>query len=67
MDGNPNVRVRNYNGLALGGVTVPRKPSQLDELDPIAPKLIPIGVVTQSYKSRVGQQYKQLGPTEGRY
>lgn len=67
VDGNPNVRIRDYNRLALGGSTTVKPPTQLDELDPIAPKLSPFGVVSQSYRSKVGLQYKQLGPSDGRY
>jgi hypothetical protein len=39
----------------------------LDELDVNAPKLKPVGVVSQAYKSKAGQRYRDLGPTEGRY
>ncbi len=42
-------------------------PSTMDELDPIAPNLIPTGVVSQVYKSKTGRRYKDLGPIEGRY
>ncbi len=67
VDGNPNVRVRDYNRAALGGVTAVRPPARLDELDPNAPKLSPGGVVSQAYKSPTGQRYKDLGPQPGRY
>jgi hypothetical protein len=63
----PSVRIIDFNRSALGGVTAVKVPSILDELDVKAPKLIPFGVVSQAYKSKVGQQYKQLGPSEGRY
>jgi hypothetical protein len=39
----------------------------MDEMDPIAPNLKPVGVVSQVYKSKTGRQYKDLGPVEGRY
>lgn len=67
VDGNPNVRVQDYNRAALGGVTAIRKPSRLDELDTNAPSLSPGGVVSQVYKSPTGQRYKDLGPSTGRY
>jgi hypothetical protein len=63
VDGTPNVRWISSNGNA--GI-IP-KPSKLDELDPNAPKLKPVGVVSQVYKSKTGRRYKDLGPTEGRY
>jgi len=67
VDGDPNVRVQDYNRAALGGVTAVRPPARLDELDPNAPKLLSGGVVSTDYKSRIGQRYKDLGPSEGRY
>jgi hypothetical protein len=63
VDGTPSVRWVSSNGNA--GI-IPQ-PSQLDELDVNAPKLKPVGVVSQVYKSRIGQTYRDLGPTEGRY
>jgi hypothetical protein len=63
VDGNPDVTWR----------LIPRtpankpQPSNMDELDPIAPNLVPVGVVSQVYKSATGRRYKDLGPVEGRY
>lgn len=75
VDGNPFMRIVDFNRTALGGTTTIKQPSQLDELDPNAPKNTQIGVqvgpggsvVSQIYKSPNGQQYKQLGPRDGRY
>lgn len=69
VDGNPVVRIVDFNRLALGGSTTQglSTPSRIDELDTNAPNLTPTGVVSQVYKSRVGRQYKQLGPANGRY
>lgn len=67
VDGNPNVRIKDFNRAALGGVTTVRPPARLDELDTNAPNLTPTGVVSQVYKSKAGRQYKQLGPQPGRY
>ncbi len=63
VDGNPDVTWR------LIPRNVPNKPlpSTMDELDPIAPSLQPIGVVSQVYKSKPGRKYSDLGPTGGRY
>lgn len=63
VDGNPDVRWRTSNG----NLGVKPRPSNLDELDSIAPNLNPVGVVSQVYKSKTGRQYKDLGPVEGRY
>jgi hypothetical protein len=63
IDGTPNVRWISSNGNA--GI-IPR-PSRMDELDPQAPNLSPVGVVSQVYKSKTGRQYKDLGPDGGRY
>jgi len=43
------------------------QPSKMDELDPMAPNLTPVGVVSQVYKSSTGRRYKDLGPAGGRY
>jgi hypothetical protein len=61
------LRIHDYNRAALGGVTSVRPPARLDELDNNAPNLSPGGVVSQVYKSPIGQRYKDLGPQEGRY
>jgi len=62
-----NFRIFDYNRAALGGVTAVRPPSILDELDTDAPNLSPGGVVSQIYKSAPGRNYRDLGPSEGRY
>jgi len=70
VDGNPNVRIKDFNRAALGGVTTVRTPATLDELDPNAPNNYQAGtggVVSQIYKSSTGRNYKDLGPSEGRY
>ena len=67
VDGIPNVRIKDYNRAALGGVTTVRPPARLDELDTQAPNLSPGGVVSQIYKSIPGRNYRDLGPSEGRY
>jgi hypothetical protein len=70
VDGNPNVRIVDYNRTALGGVTAVRPPAQLDELDPNAPNNTQAGlggVVSQIYKSSPGRKYRDLGPQPGRY
>jgi hypothetical protein len=70
VDGNPNERIVDFNRQALGGVTTVKPPATLDELDPNAPNNTQAGtggVVSQIYKSKVGRQYKQLGPQPGRY
>jgi hypothetical protein len=63
VDGNPNVSWR----LIKGNLPNKPQPSKMDEMDPIAPNLNPVGVVSQVYKSKSGRRYKDLGPTEGRY
>ena len=69
VNGIPNVRIVDFNRLALNGSTTQglQTPSRIDELDTNAPNLTPVGVVSQIYKSTVGRQYKQLGPVNGRY
>jgi hypothetical protein len=62
VDGKPNVRWRSSNGLGFKPT-----PSNLDELDPNAPKLTPGGVVSSSYKSKSGQNYRDKGPKGGRF
>jgi len=64
VDSIPPVRIKNFN---RNGVTSVTAESRLDELDTRAPNLQPLGVVSQNYKSKVGRQYKQLGPQPGRY
>jgi len=63
VDGNPDVNWR----LIKGNLSNKPQPSTMDEMDPIAPNLKPVGVVSQVYKSKTGRQYKDLGPVEGRY
>jgi hypothetical protein len=63
VDGNPNVT---WN-LIKGNIGMKPEPSQLDELDKNAPKLVPRGVVSKVYKSKPGLRYKDLGPLGGRY
>jgi hypothetical protein len=63
VDGNPDVRWRASNT----NLNMKPQPSTLDELDPNAPSLQPVGIVSQVYKSKQGRRYKDLGPTEGRY
>lgn len=70
VTGDPNVSIQDFNRLSLGGVTVAKSPSTLDEMDPIAPNNYQAGmggVVSQIYKSVSGRQYKDLGPQPGRY
>lgn len=70
VDGNPNEQIVDFNRQALGGVTVVKQPSALDELDPNAPTNFQAGtggVVSQIYKSAPGRKYKDLGPQPGRY
>ncbi len=71
VDGNPNVRIEDYNRVALGGSTTVRPPASLDELDPNAPNNNQAGfagsVVSQIYKSASGRKYRDLGPQPGRY
>lgn len=64
VDSIPQVRLKDFN---RNGVSTVRAESRLDELDNRAPNLQPFGVVSQLYKSKVGRQYKQLGPRDGRY
>ena len=64
VNSNPQVRIKDFN---RNGVTTVKPESILDELDNRAPNLQPFGVVSQFYKSKVGRQYKQLGPRDGRY
>lgn len=63
VDGNPDVTWR----LIPRNVSMKPQPSTMDELDPIAPSLQPIGVVSQVYKSKPGRTYSDLGPAGGRY
>jgi hypothetical protein len=70
VDGNPNEQIVDFNRQALGGVTSVKVPSTLDELDPDAPNNYQAGtggVVSQVYKSAQGQNYRDLGPSDGRY
>lgn len=67
VDGNPNVRLIDFN--KDNNLTV-RPPARLDELDPNAPNNTEAGkggVVSQIYKSATGRKYKDLGPQPGRY
>ena len=68
VDGDPNVRIVDFN---RNGVTRVKPPAELDELDPNAPNNTQAGlagsVVSQVYKSKPGRRYKDLGPSEGRY
>lgn len=64
VDSIPPVRLKDFN---RNGTSVVPAESRLDELDTNAPNMQPIGVVSQIYKSKVGRQYRQLGPREGRY
>jgi len=58
--GNPaNTNVRDFNGSTFNKV-----PSTLDETDPIAPSN---NTGIQIYKSTPGQNYKDLGPNDGKY
>jgi hypothetical protein len=71
VDGDPNVRIVDFNRAALGGVTSVKPPAILDELDPNAPNNWQAGyagsVVSQIYKSSRGRRYRDLGPQPGRY
>jgi len=71
VDGDPNVRIQDFNRASLGGVTAVRPPARLDELDSNAPNNTQAGfagsVVSQIYKSPSGRRYKDLGPQPGRY
>ena len=62
VDGKPDVKWRLSNSSGFKP-----QPSNLDELDPNAPKLIPGGIVSTAYKSKPGKRYKDLGPSGGRY
>lgn len=55
----PNVNVKNFNGSVFNTPA-----STLDETDPIAPNNT---TGTQIYKSTAGQNYKDLGPADGKY
>lgn len=63
VDGKPDVTWRLINR----NLPMKPQPSTIDELDPNAPSLSPVGVVSQVYKSKPGRRYKDLGPKEGRY
>ena len=70
VDGDPDVRIVDFNRQALGGVTTVRPPSGLDELDANAPNNYQAGnggVVSRIYKSVPGANYRDLGPQPGRY
>jgi hypothetical protein len=73
------MRIYDYNRAFYGGFNLVRPPSELDEMDPRAPKNNLIGppvptstkdnvgpVVSQRYRSIRGETYKDLGP-KGRY
>jgi hypothetical protein len=69
VDNRPDLRIKDFNRAALGGVTKVKPPSRLDELDNKAPNNNQAGmggVVSQIYKSKPGRTYKDLGPV-GRY
>jgi hypothetical protein len=68
FDNPSRLTARNFNGeTVLSTATV----STLDETDPIAPKNTQAGlaggVVSQIYKSTVGQEYSDKGPVGGKY
>ena len=63
VDGKPDVTCRLINR----NLPMRPLPSTIDELDPNAPNLNPVGVVSQVYKSKSGRRYRDLGPKEGRY
>jgi hypothetical protein len=70
VNGDPNVRITDFNRQALGGSTLVKPPSTLDELDRNAPNNTQAGtggVVSQVYKSPARRNYKNLGPQPGRY
>ena len=70
VDGDPNVRIVDFNRAAFGGATTVKPPATLDELDPNAPNNFQAGtggVVSQIYKSSRGRNYRDLGPQPGRY
>ncbi len=57
---NPNnTNVKDFNGSVFN-----TPPSTLDETDPIAPNN---NTGIQIYKSTQGQNYKHLGPSDGKY
>ena len=56
-DGIPDVTWRK-----IGGTGMKPQPSRLDELDPRAPKLNAVGVVSKAYKSKPGQKYLDNKP-----
>lgn len=56
---NPNVNVKDFNGSVFNTPA-----SNLDETDPLAPNNL-TGI--QVYKSTQGQNYKNLGPSDGKY
>ena len=64
VNGIPNIKLVDFN---KNGVSNVNAESRLDELDSRAPKLTPGGVVSQAYKSKTGNRYKDLGPAGGRY
>jgi hypothetical protein len=57
VDGKPNVKWRTISGTGMKP-----QPSRLDELDPNAPKLNVVGVVSKVYKSAPGQKYLDNKP-----
>ena len=57
VDGQPNVTWRTIKGTGMKP-----QPSQLDELDPMAPKLQVTGVVSKVYKSSNGKKYMDNKP-----
>jgi hypothetical protein len=76
VTGIPNERIVDFNGVANQGLSLLGTPAQLDELDPNAPRNTQVAtprtgaqgsVVSQIYKSSRNRQYKDLGPSEGRY
>jgi len=68
VDGKPTIRLIDFN---KDGQSTVKAQSNLDELDPNAPKNTKAGalssVVSQIYKSSTGQGYKSKGPKDGRY
>jgi hypothetical protein len=66
VDSKPSIKVVDFNG------SIPVRPeSTLDELDAKAPKNLQAGkegsVVSKIYNSSKGNNYKDLGPTDGRF
>ena len=59
FDNPNNMNVKDFNGSVFN-----TSPSTLDETDPIAPNNL-TGI--QVYKSTPGQNYKDLGPVNGKY